>query len=263
MKGGAKVDKKPTEEGDYTLLLTYKGEDAGNFASPDTTSSGAYMTINLKMNGSANSLPGSEVVAPKHIETVGSVSYLYGDDGKLVENNFLEIDGKLYYAVENGVVVKKQIFTVGSKKYYAMSDGTIRQNGKYKIAGGGYIYAYEDGHLLVSASKVINGKRYVANKNGKLVKEGFSTTKKGYKYYLKNYVAVTNKMFTWENTTTGKTYKFIAGKDSKIQVGNKVVTFNGKKYYVNAKGSVKTSGTVTYNGKTYKVGKTGVLTLKK
>jgi hypothetical protein len=257
---GVKTETKPTDEGTYAIYLTYTGSDAANLDKISTDKLTTALTLKLVVSKSAKALSDKTSVLGAHISESG---YLYSDGNNVVYSNFQEVDGKLYYANEKGLVVKKQIFTVGDKKYYAMSDGTIRQNGKYKIAGGGYVYAYKDGHLLVSASKVVNGKRYVADKSGRLVKAGFSTTKKGYKYYLQNYVAVTDKKFTWENTNTGKVYQFIAGTDSKIQMGNKVVTYNGKKYYVNAKGSVKTSGTVKYNGKTYKVGKSGVLTLKK
>jgi hypothetical protein len=262
-KDGVSTKTKPTEEGTYTVVVTYTGADAAYL--DKNASNGNSRTITLTVAKDADSLSENTTVQKAHLETdeQSGVTYLYGDDGNLVKSGFQDVDGNTYYADKYGVVVKKQIFAVGSKKYYAMSDGAIRKNGKYKIAGGGYVYAYADGHLLVSASKVVGDKRYVADKSGKLVKEGFSTTAKGYKYYLQNYVAVTGKVINYTNAKTGKSYKYIAKTSGLIATGNKVVKLNGKLYYVYAKGSVKTSGTVTYNGKTYKAGKSGVLTLKK
>jgi hypothetical protein len=256
----------PSKDGKYTVEVyikeatlagtTYTTDDI------DITVPAATLTLYIGCDSSNyTSIPSDSTSGRGYYIEDGM---LYNGDDDLVKNQFQDIDGVTYYADENGEVVKGRVFTAADgSRYYAKIDGTIRKNGKYRTAGGGYVYAKADGKLLVSASVVIGGKRYVANKNGKLVKEGFSTTKKGYKYYLQNYVAVTSKVINYTNDKTGKSYKYIATASGKIAMGNKVVTLNGKKYYVYAKGSVKTSGTVKYNGKTYKVGKSGVLTLKK
>jgi hypothetical protein len=256
---------KPTEVGEYTVVVAYTGADAASL--DKNASDGNSKTITLTVAKDADSLTENTVVTTPvvekaHLETdeVSGVTYLYGDDGKLVKSGFQDVDGKTYYANANGVIVTGKVFTAKGtgKKFYAMKDGTIRKDGVYSIAGGGKVYAYADGHLLVSGSKDVNGTKYVADKNGKLVKEGFTTTAKGYKYYVKNYKVVKNQLI---NYTNGKTY--IATATGTIAKGNKVVTFNGKKYYVYAAGSVAKSKTVTYKGKTYTANKNGVLKLKK
>jgi hypothetical protein len=251
----------PTAEGTYNVRITYTGTEAGNL-----TVVAEAEAVTLTISKYAASLAGQGVTEEEEPVLTGlvddeetGVTYLYDENGKLVKSAFLKVGSKTYYANKYGVVQKGKIFTAKGtgKKFYATKTGAIRMNGIYSIVGGGKIYAYADGHLLVSGSKVVDGDRYVADKNGKLVKSGFTTTAKGYRYCMKNYKAIKNKLFTY---TDGKTY--IANKNGTILKGNKVVTFGGKKYYVYAKGSVAKNKTVTYNGKKYVANAKGVLTKK-
>jgi hypothetical protein len=187
-------------------------------------------------------------------------------DDSLIRSEFVTITatGATVYANKNGVMVHGKSFKAADGYWhYANEDGSvITAAGVQNTDNGNKVYCYGDnnGRLLVSGSKKAeDGNKYVANTKGILVKNGFTTTKKGYKYYVENYVVAQNKKFTY--TKNNKTY--IATKTGTIAQGAKVVTFNGKKYYVYAKGSVAKSTTVKYKGKTYVANKSGVLTLKK
>jgi hypothetical protein len=245
--------------GKYTLDFTISGSDVDSY---EITTQTATLMVRGK-DGSTGSGDSNEEgsatnpVVNVELKTVDGVLSLVTDDGTVLKSQFATVNGKLYYADATGAVQTGKIFTAANGKlYYATKKGVIRKNGVYDIVGGGKIYARADGTLLVSGSKVIDGDRYVADKNGKLVKSGFTTTAKGYRYCMKNYVAIKNKVFTH---TDGKTY--IANKNGTIQKGNKIVTFGGKKYYVYAKGSVAKNKVVTVSGKKYVANKKGVLVI--
>jgi hypothetical protein len=174
-------------------------------------------------------------------------NYLYGKDDKLVKDNFVTIDAKLYYANSKGKVMIAKVFTAkNGKKYYADENGVICQDGKFKVAksaGGGYVYAKKSGELLASTAKTVDDVTYIADKNGKLVKSGLTTVKDN-TYYLKNYKVVKDKKIKVGTKT------YIAQANGKI-AKNKVVKYNGKKYVAKKSGALVIGGKYTISNKTY------------
>ena len=87
-------------------------------------------------------------LAQDQVVTVGSKSYLLGEDGVLSGKGVKSAGDKLWYVNDSGVVRK----AVGWVKY-----------------GGDWYYVSDDGSLLQSKIQEVNGKKYYLGKSGKLL----------------------------------------------------------------------------------------------
>jgi hypothetical protein len=255
----------PSQDGTYTVKVYVDAalnQGTTGYTADNIDNDAVAATLTLYIGGSSTKLPADNTT------TEGTGEY-YIEDGKIYEFNadlvrsqFVVIDGVTYYANKNGVMVHGKTFKAADGNWhYAHEDGSVETTKGIKDTddnGKVYCTGTSNGKLLVNGSKVVDGERYVANTKGKLVKNGFFTTAKGYKYCLKNYKAIKNKVFTY---TDG--YSYVANKNGTIQKGKKIVSLNGKKYYVNAGGSIAKNKVVTYNGKKYVAQKSGVIAISK
>jgi hypothetical protein len=263
---GTKLYKNqiPWQDGTYTVKVYVPAAQnvGGAYTDANIDNGVVAATLTLYIGGDSKNLPADNTA------TEGTGEY-YIEDGKiyefnadLVRSHFVVIDGVTYYANKNGVMVHGKTFKAADGNWhYAHEDGSVETTKGIKDTddnGKVYCTGTSNGKLLVNGSKVVDGERYVANSKGKLVKNGFFTTAKGYKYCLKNYKAIKNKVFTY---TDG--YSYVANKNGTIQKGKKIVSLNGKKYYVNAGGSIAKNKVVTYNGKKYVAQKSGVIAISK
>ena len=90
----------------------------------------------------------------------------------------------------------------------------------------------KDGNVLVKTLVLINGRKYVTNAYGEIVKAAFATTKDGKKFYAKkNGVIVVYKAFR----VGGKQY--VANKNGVI-VKNRWITIGKTRYFCNKRGVV-------------------------
>ncbi len=78
-------------------------------------------------------------------------------------NGIQTISGSRYY-FKNGIMQKKKWVTRDGKKYYASSNGKL-MTGYKKI--GNYYYGFNSKGVMLTGSKVLNGKKYTFMKNGK------------------------------------------------------------------------------------------------
>jgi hypothetical protein len=248
------VKGKTSAAGDSTTGSGSDSSDSNGSDSSDgngTDSSDSSSTVETPVAGTIdNPVTGATITDSNKIEDA---------DGKTLKSQFAEIDGSLYYVNKSGKIVKGKVFTAkGGKTYYAKKDGTIAQGvGIKKIVGGKKVYAYEDGHLLVEASKVVNGKRIVADAKGFLVKSGYAVTAKGYVYSVKNYAAT--KVSKKQIVKAVDGYKYIVLASGKV-AKDKVVTISGKKYVADKVGQVVINKKYTIKNKTYTTNKKGVIT---
>jgi hypothetical protein len=160
-----------------------------------------------------------EVLTSQIAETPSGNKVYVGKDGAIVKNKTVTYDGKKYYATGSGKIATNKFvttakgnkvyatktgalkvsktFTVNGKKYYAKASGAIATTGFVKTASGNTVYATKSGALKVNkAFKAADGKKYVADKNGKIVK--------GKKITIGNKTYTTNKKGVIIKVTTKK-----------------------------------------------------------
>jgi hypothetical protein len=160
-----------------------------------------------------------EILTSQIAETPSGNKVYVDKDGVIVKNKAVTCDGKKYYATRTGKIATNgfvttakgnkvyatksgalkvsKTFTVNGKKYYAKASGAIATTGFVKTASGNTVYATKSGALKVNkAFKAADGKKYVADKNGKIVK--------GKKITIGNKTYTTNKKGVIIKVTTKK-----------------------------------------------------------
>lgn len=207
---------------------------------------------------------------------IGDSKHLFDGSGKLVKGpKSVTVSGKKYYVNAQGAVITKPgwIFVSGKKTYYARKDGSLYVNQKVKIDD--YNRYFDDEGKLVVGPAIISydGAKHYVNENGVVRTAKGVVTVGNKKYYLepggtvatskwilKNgkklyYAKSSGVLYVDKKVKLGR-YSRIFGSDGKLVTGPTVVKHNGKKYYVNENGVVRTTaGIVTFEnskGKTVK-----------
>jgi hypothetical protein len=166
-----------------------------------TGSDGAILTDQVAETPSGNKVYVDEngaIVKDKTITGSDGKRYLATKSGKLATDGFyFTPSGNKVYATASGALKTGKVFTVHGKKYYAKASGAIAAAGFVKTESGNTVYATKSGVLKVNkAFKASNGKKYVADKNGKIVK--------GKKITIGNKIYTTNKKGVIIKVTTKK-----------------------------------------------------------
>ncbi|MFW5669227.1 MAG: hypothetical protein ACOCM4_08285 [Acetivibrio ethanolgignens] len=177
-----------------------------------------------------------------------------GEDGGLVKNDVVKVDGAKYITDKNGVILSKsfaktpsgdlvyagsdgklkigQTFTVGGKKYVATKSGALVVKAFTKNVKGNTVYCGKNGAIVTNKAFKVDGKTYVATKSGALVVKAFTKDAKGNTVYCgKNGAVVTNKAFK----VKGKTY--VAAKSGAL-VKSAWIKIGNMEYYCNKNGVV-------------------------
>lgn len=177
-----------------------------------------------------------------------------GEDGGLVKNDVVKVDGAKYITDKNGVILSKsfaktpsgdlvyagsdgklkigQTFTVGGKKYVATKSGALVVKAFTKNVKGNTVYCGKNGAIVTNKAFKVDGKTYVATKSGALVVKAFTKDAKGNTVYCgKNGAVVTNKAFK----VKGKTY--VAAKSGAL-VKSAWIKIGNVEYYCNKNGVV-------------------------
>ena len=151
--------------------------------------------------------------------TFGPMRYYMGSDGSAQTGIFTAADGRMYNADETGLVISKaqwieqngkryfangngqlyqnQMITFGAQKYYMGSDGSA-QTGIFTAADGRMYNADETG-LVISKAQWIEqkGKRYYSDASGELYRNRFISFGSTYYYMGADGAAVTTSFTKW------------------------------------------------------------------
>lgn len=215
--------------------------------------------------------------------------------GLIAVNKAASVSGKIYCADQNGnVITGTGLVTVGGKQYY-LKRGIAQTNCKKKVGNKTYYFGPDgsaSSYVLTKKNKLfyrngdgkakkgwftdpVSGKKYYADKNGRL-KTGWQKYKKKWYYFDTKTGAM---KFGWvkskgkyyyltPNTGVMKTGWFKVngnkyyGTTSGASVGARYKGFNtikGKRYYFDNKGVLQ-KGWVTVSGKKYYLSNKGVVT---
>ena len=110
---------------------------------------------------------------------------------------WIEQNGKRYFANGNGQLYQNQMITFGAQRYYMGSDGSA-QTGIFTAADGRMYNADETG-LVISKAQWIeqNGKRYYSDASGELYRNRFISFGSTYYYMGADGAAVTTSFTKW------------------------------------------------------------------
>ena len=178
--------------------------------------------------------------AVKGLQTIDGYHLYFDKDGRQAKDKIVQIDGKTYYFDKtNGRMVKNQWASVNvggispaSKDYrsYYLGDDGAAVTGWQDIDGK-HLYFTETGLYAHNGIYSINGKNYLFDPKGQLVKDAYGdVVKPGSKVRFK-YTYRTNadgEVLTGKQIIDGKEYIF--GSDGQVVDG--VVRYDGKLYLV-------------------------------
>ena len=199
--------------------------------------------------------------------TENSRTYYVGDDGVIVKDKIIEVDGKDYLLDEEGVLVKSKnlimedklysvdgegvitvksgLLEVDGEQYFGKEDGTIVKGWTVKDGKKEY-YLDEEGHLIKDRNILYQGKIYAADEQGVLKTVSGWQEVDGKKYYGKRDGSVARNTRAEE-----KGVIFYLDDDGQL-VKSAFYTFEDKMYYADANGKTRTEeGWFTLDGKEY------------
>lgn len=149
-------------------------------------------------------------------KTVDDATYYFGEKAAMIKKGvFKAHDGKLYFAIpeNNHIKVHADFVEYDGKMYYVTDGGAIKTSKKFKVDGKYYI-AKKDGHLVKGIVKWGDSYYYLNSKRQIRTAEGLLSFKSGNKYYVgEGGKLVTSKFITID----GKKYRF--GKKARALVG--------------------------------------------
>ena len=151
--------------------------------------------------------------------TFGAQRYYMGSDGSAQTGIFTASDGRMYNADETGLVISKaqwieqngkryfangngqlyqnQMITFGTQRYYMGSDGSA-QTGVFTATDGRMYNADETGQIVSRAQWIEqNGKRYYSDGSGELYRNRFISFGSTYYYMGADGAAVTKSFTKW------------------------------------------------------------------
>ena len=160
-------------------------------------------------------------------------------DGLMVRNQNLDIDGNEYKFNDSGTMfigwyTKKGIYGE-DLWYYYRSDGAL-QKGWLQIGDSWYYFDENDGHMISSARKLMNGNYYHFKKDGTMA-SGWYSYAFGDDSSVTYYCGVDGKEYHGWLEQGGKWYYFDPTKGVMYQ--NKTVYIDGTEYTFNADGSLQ------------------------
>jgi len=177
----------------------------------------------------------------KGIMKAGGQYYYVQKGGAVATNKKVKWKGKSYIASKNGVIYRG-LFTWKKNLYYANKKGVLRTKAGVITVDAHKYFVQKGGKIKRNALFTAYGKKYCANKYGRLLS--------GYFYWKGNYYLTNGKcvIITKQGlySYSGRTYFVKAGG---ALASNEFVTNNEKHYYANYKGIVlKSKFTYKRNG---------------
>lgn len=160
-------------------------------------------------------------------------------DGLMVRNQNLDIDGNEYKFNDSGTMfigwyTKKGIYGE-DLWYYYRSDGAL-QKGWLQIGDSWYYFDENDGHMISSARKLMNGNYYHFKNDGTMASGWYSYTF-GDDSSVTYYCGLDGKEYRGWLEQDGKWYYFDL--TNGVMYQNKTVYIDGTEYTFNADGSLQ------------------------
>ena len=149
---------------------------------------------------------GKDGKAPEGLKTLSKVQYFFRD-GEAISDEYICVDGKLYYADANCAlkeITKNGFFYENANKadfVYIKNKAPIKN--EWLKAAGKYYYFGEDGYAYRKGLAEIKGKWYYFNEDGTLVTSGW--VKEEYGSY---YASASGALLTGDQQIGGKWYHF-------------------------------------------------------
>lgn len=159
--------------------------------------------------------------------------YYLGADGKMIVDQAIEIDGKIYVFDETGIMLKGGLVTCNDASYFLNADGSAVVNGWKKIDDQWYYFG-ADGKMIVDEVKEIGGKIYIFDDEGVMQADGWCGD-----YYLTS--SGHAKVGGWVADMENDLWYYV-GADGKKVTG--VQTIGGKIYIFDEDGIMMTEGWV-------------------
>ena len=177
-------------------------------------------------------------------------TYYYFNDEGIMQKYSQTINGKPYYFKGTGKAAAKGwiTFNNGTKKY-CIGNGELATG--YKKVGS-YYYGFDSNGAMLKYDKMINGKPYYFNGNGRGKAKGWITYKDGSKKY-----SLGNGVLATGYKKVGSYYYGFSSNGTMLKYDRMI---NEKPYYFNGNGRGKAKGWITYKdgSKKYSLGN-GVL----
>lgn len=196
----------------------------------------------MDVNGEITYYDNGKILSDQFYQLDGK-NYYIGKNGKKV-NGWQEIKGKKYYQDENGILTDWQM--IDGKKYYFDKDG-VMLTGWQSLAG--YQYYFDINGVMLTGWQTIDGRQYYFNSTGILVTTGWQEIGTKRYYFNKSGIMLTG----WQNISKKKYYFDETGV---MQTGWK--TIKKKRYYFDKQGVMQT-GWKNIKKKKYYFGKQGVM----
>lgn len=190
-----------------------------------------YQNILFKFK-TATYYAGADGKLAKGLTKIGNHLYFFKKKGKMAAKSLKTVNGATYYFKKRGRAARSQWVKIKGNYYYFQEDCTMA---KSQFVGNWYV---DENGVRKTASEApssglnkIDGKYYIYDSNGKLVK---------------------NKWVKVGEDT------YYASSDGSVLTG--VQTLNSKKYYFDEDGVLQTDSVVEIDGKYYTTNEKGVIT---
>ena len=179
--------------------------------------------------------------------TFGPYRFYMGADGAVKTGIYTTYDGSMYYADDTGEVVRKaQWINLDGKRYFANAEGKLYKN-QFISFGPHLFYMGADGSAQTGIFATIDGSLYNADESGEIIKKAQWIEKDGKRYFS----SADGKLYKNQFISFGP-HRFYMGADGAAMTG--IFTANdGKRYNADDKGELITNKAqwVVRDGKRY------------
>ncbi len=174
------------------------------------------------------------------IQQEQNTKYQY-DDGSYAIGE-VSIDGKDYYFDQDGKLKTSYFYTRNNNTYFYRSNGEKAKNTWLTILGNQY--HFNDIGMMDKGSRYLDGHAYYFNEDGSMVSNQWLTLNQRLYYYQEDGTRYHKK--GWQKI---QGYTYYVNDDDSFKVGES--TIDGKDYYFDQDGKLKTSYFYTRNNNTY------------
>ena len=173
---------------------------------------------------------GKDGTALRGLQTIGGKQYIFASEGlpEMLKNQTVELSGKKYVLGEDGQVLQNGWVEADGKRRY-LKDGEFL-TGLQSIDGKQYLFG-EDSYLICKAMTEVDGAYYLSGEDGALQSELLYTDEDGRSFYFGSDCKAQRGL----QTVDGKQYIF-ASQGLPEMLKDQDVSLDGKTYHVDENG---------------------------